>query len=154
MATKVTVTDEGRLQGSLCSKTVFNLSQKVLSEIEIQIFEKGLDFPPIHKSINEPELRKDLEDFSMRVRIRWSFSDQPSEDFSDKPAFGPKSYWKTPPGHPGLELFLSQLEKEIFNRLMNYSLSVSSTSTEEWEALRLADDRSIVIKWAKALVVV
>ena len=84
------------------------------------------------------------------MRIRWNFRDQPSEDFSDKPAFRPKSNWKPPPGHPGLELFLSQLEKEIFNGLLDDSISVSSNmSSEEWEALRgLADDTSIVIKQA------
>ena len=150
LSTKATVTDEGRLQGSFCSKTVFNLSQRVLSEIVIQVLEKGLDFTPIQKSINEAELRKDFEEFSRRMRIRWNFRDQPSEDFSDKPAFRPKSNWKPPPGHPGLELFLSQLEKEIFNGLLNDSISIpSNMSKEEWEALRgLADDRSIVIKQA------
>ena len=56
---KAIVTDEERLQGSFCSKAVFHLSQRVLSEIEIQILEKGLDLAPIQKSINEPELRKD-----------------------------------------------------------------------------------------------
>ena len=153
LSTKAIVTDEGRLQGSFCSKTVFNLSQRVLSEIEIQVLEKGLDFAPIQKSINEPELRKDFEEFSRRMRIRWNFRDQPSEDFSDKPAFRPKSNWKPPPGHPGLELFLSQLEKEIFNGLLNDSISIpSNMPKEEWEALRgLADDRSIVINQADKL---
>ena len=66
------------------------------------------------------------------------------------PAFCPKSNWKPPPRYPGLELFLSQLEKEIFNGLVNDSISIpSNMSKEEWEALRrLADDRSIVIKQA------
>ena len=54
LSTKGTVTDEGGLQGSFCFKMVFNLSQRVLSEIEIQVLEKGLDFAPIQKSINEP----------------------------------------------------------------------------------------------------
>ena len=79
------------------------------------------------------------------MRIRWNFRDQPSEDFSDKPVFRPKSnYWKPPPGHPGLQLFLCQLEKEILNGLLNDSISIPSImSKEEWEALRgLADDRS------------
>ena len=49
LSTKGTVTDEGRLQGLLCSKTVFNLSQRLLSEIEIQVLEKGLDFALIQK---------------------------------------------------------------------------------------------------------
>ena len=43
---------------------MFNLSQTVLSETEIQVLEKGLDFVPTHQSINEPGLRKDFEDFS------------------------------------------------------------------------------------------
>ena len=63
LPTMATATDEGRLQGSLCSKTVFNLSQRVISEIKIQVLEKGLDFAPIQKFTNEPWLRKDFEDF-------------------------------------------------------------------------------------------
>ena len=65
-------------------------------------------------------------------------------------AFRPKSNWKPPPGHPGLEFFLNQLEKEIFcNLLTDSSPSNSNMSSEEWKALRgLADDRSIVIKKA------
>ena len=150
LSTEATVTDEGSLQGFFCSKTVFNSSQRVLSEIEIQVLEKGLDFAPIQRSINEPELRKDFEDFSRRMRIRWNFRDQLSEDFSDKSAFRPKSNWKPPPGHPDLELFLSQLEKEIFNGLLNDFISLPSNMyKEEWEALRgLADYRSVVIKQA------
>ena len=35
LSTKTTVTDEGRFQGLFSSKTVFNLSQRVLSEIDI-----------------------------------------------------------------------------------------------------------------------
>ena len=115
----------------------------MLSEIKIQTLEKKLDFAPIQKSINEPQLRKDLEDFSRRMRIRWN-----SRDFSDKPAFCPKSSWKPLPGHLGLGLLLSHLEREIFNCLLNDSISIpSNMSKEELEALRgLADDRSIVIK--------
>ena len=59
------VTDEGHLQGSFCSNTVFSLSQRVLSEIE-----KGLDFAPIQWYINEPQLRKDFENLSRRMPLR------------------------------------------------------------------------------------
>ena len=112
LSTETTATDEGRLQDSFCSKTIFNLSQRVLSDIEVKVLKKRLDFTPIQKSVNEPELRKDFEDFCRRMHIRWNFRDQPSEDFSDKPAFFPKSNWKPPPGHPCLELFSSQLKKK------------------------------------------
>ena len=37
------------------------------------------------------------------MRIKWNFRIEPSEDFSDKPAFRPKSSWEPSPGHPGLE---------------------------------------------------
>ena len=55
---------------------MFNLSQTVLSEIEIQVLEKELDFVPTQKFINEPGLRKDFEDFSRRMRIRCNFRDR------------------------------------------------------------------------------
>ena len=54
------VTEAKRLKGSFCSKSVFNLSKKVLTETEIRVLEKGLGFAPIQKSLNEPELRKDI----------------------------------------------------------------------------------------------
>ena len=149
-STKASMTDEGRLAGVFCSKTVFNLSQRSLTEAEIQVLEKGLDFAPVQRSINEPELKKDFEDFSRRMRIKWNFRNEVSENFSETPVFRPKSKWKPPPGHPGLKLFLSQLEKEIFDNLFtnSYQPSLNMTS-EEWQALRgLADDRSIVIKQA------
>ena len=50
LSTKAIVTDEERLQGSFCSKTVFNLSQRALSGVEIQFLEKGLDFATVQKS--------------------------------------------------------------------------------------------------------
>ena len=75
LSTKATVTDEGRLQGPFCSKMMFHLSQRVLPEIEIQVLKKGLDLAPVQKSINESELRKDFEDFSRKMRVKWSFRD-------------------------------------------------------------------------------
>ena len=109
-----------------------------------------MDFSPVQRSFNEPELRKDFEEFARKMRIKWNFRNEPSEDFSDTPAFRPKSSWKPPPGHPGLELFLSQIEKDIFENLVKDSTPINSNMTkEEWDALKgLADDRSIVIKKA------
>ena len=52
-----------RISRYFCSDTVFNLSKKVLTDIEIKVFEKGLDYAPIQNKINEPELRRDFEEF-------------------------------------------------------------------------------------------
>ena len=55
LPTKATITDEGHPPGTFYFKTVFNLSQRALSDIEIQVFEKRLDFSPVQRSFNEPE---------------------------------------------------------------------------------------------------
>ena len=140
------VTETKRLKGYFCSKSVFNLSKKVLTETEIRVLEKGLDFAPIQKSLNEPELRKDFEEFSRRMRCKWHFRNELSENFSETPAFRPKSVWKPPKGHASLEVFLSRLEKELFSDDISESTQ-SNLSAEEWKALRgLAADKTIVIK--------
>ena len=126
LTTKATITDEGRLAGLFCSKTVFNLSQRALSNTEIEVLEKGLDFSPIQRSFNELDLRKYFEEFARKMRIKWDFRNKPSEDFSNKPTFRPKSSWKPSPGHPGLELFLSEIEKDFFENLVKYSTPINS----------------------------
>ena len=52
--------------------------------------------------------------------------------------------------HPGLELFLSQIENDIFENLVKDSTPINSNMTKErWDALRgRADGRSIVNKKA------
>ena len=65
----VNVTSLGRLKRQFCSKTIFNLSHKVLSDAEIKVLEKGLDFAPIKKKINEPELVEDSEEFCHRILL-------------------------------------------------------------------------------------
>ena len=63
-------TNDERLQGIFYSDTVFNLSNRVLSENEIKVLEKGLDFEPIQRNINELELRKDFGEFCRRMRAK------------------------------------------------------------------------------------
>ena len=74
--------EESRIKGYFCSDTVFNLSRRVLSEDEIKVLEKGLDFAPIQRKVNEPELRKDFEEFCRKMRIKWHFRNELSENFS------------------------------------------------------------------------
>ena len=113
----------------------------MLSEDEIRVLEKRLDFTPIQRKVNEPELRQDFEAFCRRMRIKWH-----SGNFSEVPAFPPKSSWKPPTGNPSLEIFLSSVEQELFKDI-EIPLRYSNLGSEEWRAMRsLADDRSIVIK--------
>ena len=54
------IAESSGLRDCFCSKTLFNPSKKVLNEREIKVLEKELEFAPIQKTLNEPELRKDF----------------------------------------------------------------------------------------------
>ena len=132
-----------RLKGYFCSNTVFNLGKKVLTETEIGVLEGGLGFVPTPNLINEENLRRD---FSRKMRCKWYFRNELSDNFSEVPAFKAKSLWKPPAGHSCVELFLSKLEGELFSFLPGKPQSYNMTK-EEWQAMRnLAEDRSIIIK--------
>ena len=135
-------TETSRLKGYFCSETVFNLSKNVLTEAKNKVLEKVLDYAPIQNKVNEPELRSDFEEFCRRMRLKGYFRNDPTPDFSEKPSFTPKSSWKPPTGHPNLEVFLSELEKQII-KIVDLKLGYSNFSKEEWQAMRaLPDDRS------------
>ena len=70
---------------------VFNLSRKVLIDIEIKVLKKELDFAPKQNKTNEPELRADFEEFARRMRTKWHFRNEPTRFSSVSPAFRPKS---------------------------------------------------------------
>ena len=64
------------------------------------------------------------------------------------PAIRPKPTWHAPKDDACLNVFLSQLEKELF-KIKFSDLRYSNIPTEEWQAVRsLTDDRIIVIKKA------
>ena len=93
---------------------MFNLSHRVLTEAEIKFLEKGLDYAPIQKKINKPELRKDSSEFYRRMRSKWYFWNEPTPPFSEVPCRKTKSSWRPPNGHPALEILLSKVEKDLF----------------------------------------
>ena len=109
-------TEDGHLKTFSCSKTVFNLSKKVLAEAEIKVLEKGLHFAPIQNTLFEPELRKDFEEFSRRMRCQWNFRNELNNNFSEIPAFRPKSGWKPPKGLASLQVLLSREEIDSTSR--------------------------------------
>ena len=91
------------------------------------MLEKGLDFALIQKTSSELELRKDFEEFLRRMRCKWNFRNEPTNNFSEIAAFRFKSEWKRPKGHASLEVFLSRVEKELFSDEMN-----NSTQSNLW----------------------
>ena len=126
----------------------FNLSQEVYTKTELKVLERGLGFVPTHNLINEADFRRDFEDFNRKMKCRWHFRNEPSDNFSNLPASRPKSQWKLPAGHPCVELFLRSLEKETFLLSPRKPQSYNLTK-EEWKAMRnLAEDQSVIIKLA------
>ena len=121
-------TEQYRLTGNFVSDTVFNLSNKVLSDTEIRVLEKGLDFTPIQNKINEPELRRDFKEFCQCMRLKWHFRNEP------------KSSWNPPTGHPNLEVFLSQIEHELFQinvYLIPTFLRMNDRLLDHWQRIDL-----------------
>ena len=102
---KGTIGENDNLGGCFRSNTVFNLSNRVLSDCEIKLLNKGLSSERIQRRINELELSKDFNEFCRRKRVKGNFRNEPSEDFSDTPAFRVKTSWKPPKGYPNLEMF-------------------------------------------------
>ena len=49
----------GRVKGVFCSDVVFKLSTRVVTEVELNVLEKGLRFVPTPSTIKESELRED-----------------------------------------------------------------------------------------------
>ena len=47
------IAEKSRLKSYFCSKAVFNLSRKVLTDTEIKVLKKGLDFARIQKILNK-----------------------------------------------------------------------------------------------------
>ena len=111
-----------RLEGYFCCKSVFNLSKNVLTENEIRLLEKGLVFAPAPTKINKADFRADFNEFARKMRCKWFFRNEPTENFSEAPAFRVKSNWNPPKGHPAVEIFLSKLETEIFSVLPGTTL--------------------------------
>ena len=60
----------GHIKGNFVSEYIFNLSQKTLAPLEIKVLEKGLGFSPATFSINEVDLRRDISDFSRKMRCK------------------------------------------------------------------------------------
>ena len=127
----------------------FNLSHRVLTKTEIKVLGKGLDHKPIQKKkINEPELRKDFSEFCRVIRNKWYFWNEPTPQFSEVPCYKTKSMWRPANGHPALEIFLSKVERDLFD-ICKKQQTYSNFNSEEWKAMRsLADDRDLVTKKA------
>ena len=100
-----------------------NLSEQVLSEDQTKLLRKGPSFCPAPRDINWQEVHDDLEAFEARLRTAVFFMEKDAEEPASNvhsqdhlPPIPGKKGWKPPISKfPELELFLSNVRKDILN---------------------------------------
>ena len=85
-----------------------------MADIEIKILELGLALALIQSKINKQELRRDIESFFKQMRLKWRFRDEPASNLKETPSFRTTSSWNSPKGSPNFEIYLRQVEGELF----------------------------------------
>ena len=135
-----------RMTGSFVSDHVFNLTKKELSAKEISVLEKGLGFVPNPSNINEADLRRDLREFSRKMRCKWHFRNEVPQSNEEISQFKVKSQRNPPKSHPALEAFLKKTEKDIFSLIPEREKDYNLTRDEYLAMRSLENDRNVIIK--------
>ena len=78
--TNVCETRDGRFVGKFISDNVLNLSGREISKAEISLLSKGLKFVPTPTYLNQAVLKEKLEIFGWKLRLKWLFRDNESEN--------------------------------------------------------------------------
>ena len=68
-----------RLQGNFVSKNVVNLSKQNLTDSEISLLPKGLNFVPTSNTIDKAKLKTEIEALGRVLRLKWQFRNEESE---------------------------------------------------------------------------
>ena len=118
-----------------------------MSAKEISVLEKWLGFAPTPPHINEADLRRDLREFSRKIRCKWHFrNDEVPQTNEEISQFKVKSQWSPPKGHPALEAFLSKTEKDIFSLIPEREKDYNLTKDEYLAMRSLENNRNVIIK--------
>ena len=98
------------------------------------------------KELDYSEVKVDLESFGRRLRLKWHFGE--SEEFSEYPAFRPRSKFNPRHKDAAIELYLSKVEEELMS-ISARGNNFSNVSREDSKAINsLRSDRTIVVKEA------
>lgn len=77
----------------------------------------------------------DFANLLRKMRCKWSFRIDITENSSETSTFHNKSTWNPPQKHPALEMFLSQMEVNDFSLSSGKTIRYNLTK-EEWIAMR------------------
>ena len=134
----------GRLQRKFVSKNVIGLSKRNLSENEISLLPKGLNFIPTWNKVDVASLKFELDQLGGMLDLKWHFRsykrDSPINTLKTKPTFHPKNK------DAAIELYLSSLEEKLLKIKVPLD-KFNNLTKEDWDALyNPRNDETIVIK--------
>ena len=129
-------TPDQRLDGKSVSKNVFNLSHQALTEHEISVLDKGLNFVPTPEKLDRLQIKIDLERLGrdVNLNLRKYFKDNPTPAFAEKPTFKVPSTWTPPIRDVELEFYLREIEDKLLS-INESGKSYPNLSRDEREAL-------------------
>lgn len=155
---KPTSQDESFNDTATCP--VLNASTIPLTDVEMSLLSKGLNFCPTPHEVDDKKVREDTRAFFRRLRLKEHFSRKDSnKDIADDPPpplhnleehklYRPKSTWEPAPGKCGaLESYIDAVESDIEKLLANQQVVPDNLTKEERSTLqRLKNRDDIVIK--------
>ena len=137
---------DGRLKGEFVSKNVINLSKRNLSENEISLLSKGLNFIPTCNKVDVARLKIELERFGRMLRLKCHFRndkrDIPINPFKAKSTFNPRNT------DAAIEIYLSSLEEKLLKVEVPKDKLNNLTKGERDAFYNIKNDKTIVIKGA------
>ena len=137
---------DGRLQSNFVSKNVVNLSKRNLTDSEISLLCKGLNFVPTSNTIDKAKLKRELEALGRMLRLKWHFRNE-EKDF-DPEKFKPKSTFNPRNKDAAIEIYMSSLEEKLMKIEIPKDKFNNLTSKERKALYDLKNDKNIIIKGA------
>ena len=92
-----------------------NLSNKSLSQVQIKLLDKGLNFIPTPPKIDEDNMLKSVKEVGRRIKLAFFFQHNLREQFRHKIKFRKKSTWSPPDKliHESVRNKIIEMESEI-----------------------------------------
>ena len=137
---------DNRLQGNFVSKNVVNLSRWNLTDSEISLLSKGLNFVPTSNTIDKGKLKTELEALGRILRLKWHFRNEENEFDLDQ--FKPESSFNPRNKDAAIEIYMSSLEEKLKKIEIPKDKYNNLTSKERQALYNLKNDKNIVIKGA------
>ena len=82
-----------RIEEKFVSKNVLNLSNRLLTEYEIRVLGKGLNFVLTYEKLDHYQIKKDLQRLRRDIKLRMYYKTDATPAFSENKEFKIPSNW-------------------------------------------------------------